>query len=113
MPYHYYFSTAPPRFTSKVPSSITIREGAKLSLNISASGNPAPKITWSLQGGNHGNQSRFKFTDETFEIAEVRFENQGMITCQAENVFGTRVTQVKLIVFGEFCLFFLTFRSHA
>jgi len=31
-----------------------------------------------------------------------------MITCQAENVFGTRVAQVKLIVFGE-CVFFLTF----
>ena len=25
-----------------------------------------------------------------------------MVTCQAENVFGTRVAQVKLIVFGEF-----------
>ena len=29
-----------------------------------------------------------------------------MITCQAENVFGTRVAQVKLIVFGEFVLFY-------
>ena len=57
---------------------------------------------WSLQSGTNYNQSRFKFTDETFEIAEVRFEDQGMITCQAENVFGTQVAQVKLIVFGEF-----------
>ena len=105
------YSTAPPRFTSKIPPSITIREGAKLSLNISASGNPPPKITWSLQGRNHGNQSRFKLTDETFEIMEVRFEDQGMITCQAENVFGTRVTQVKLIVFGEFCFFFSCFQE--
>jgi len=92
--------SAPPRFTSKIPPSITLREGTKLSLNISASGNPAPKITWSLQGGNHGNQSRFKLTNETLEIMEVRFEDQGMITCQAENVFGTRVAQVELIVFG-------------
>ena len=40
---------------------------------------------------------------------EVRFEDQGMITCRAENVFGVRVAQVKLIVFGEllftFCYF--------
>ena len=77
-----------------------------MSLNISASGNPVPKITWSLQSGTHYNQSRFNFTDKTFEIAEVRFEDQGMITCQAENVFGTRVAQVKLIVFGEFVLFY-------
>ena len=82
-----------------------------MSLNISASGNPVPKITWSLQSGTHYNESRFKFTDKTFQIAEVRFEDQGMITCQAENVFGTRVAQVKLIVFGEFVLFFLHSRD--
>jgi len=29
-----------------------------------------------------------------------------MITCQAENVFGTLVEHVKLIVFGEFLIFF-------
>ena len=37
-----------------------------------------------------------------FEIIDVRFEDQGMIACQAENVFGTRVAHVKLIVFGEY-----------
>ena len=73
-----------------------------MSLKISASGKPAPKISWSLQGGNHGNQSRFKLTDGTYEITKVRFEDQGLITFQAENVFGTRVEHVKLIVFGEF-----------
>ena len=47
-----------------------------------------------------------------FEIAEVRFEDQGMITCQAENVFGTREAQVKFIVFGEFvCLLLFFFSS--
>ena len=86
---------------SKIPKSISIREGNKLSLNISTSGNPAPKITWSLQGRNHGNQSRFKATAETFEIMKVRFEDHGKITCHAENVFGIRVVHVKLIVFGE------------
>lgn len=94
-------SPAPPRFTSKIQKSISIREGNKLSLNISTFGNPAPKITWSLQSRNHGNQSRFKTTAETFEIMAVRFEDQGKITCHAENVFGIRVVHVKLIVFGE------------
>ena len=37
---------------------------------------------------------------------EVRFEDQGIITCQAENVFGTRVARVKLVVFGEFLFTF-------
>ena len=46
-----------------------------------------------------------------FEIAEVRFEDHGIITCQAGNVFGTRVAQVKLIVFGEFVCLLLFFSS--
>ena len=37
---------------------------------------------------------------------EARFEHQGVITCQAENVFGTRVARVKLVVFGEFLFTF-------
>ena len=44
-----------------------------------------------------------------FEITEARFEDHGMITCQAENVFGTRVAQVKLIVFGEYLFSFSYF----
>ncbi|KAL9980579.1 hypothetical protein ACROYT_G009185 [Oculina patagonica] len=91
---------APPRFTSKIPQSISIREGSKLSLNISTFGNPVPKITWSLQTRNHGNRSRFKATAETFEIMAVRFEDRGKITCHAENLFGIQVAHVKLIVFG-------------
>ena len=33
---------------------------------------------------------------------QVRFEDQGKITCHAENVFGVREAHVKLIVFGKF-----------
>ena len=93
---------------SKIPKSISIREGNKLSLNISTSGNPAPKITWSLKSRNHGNQSQFKATAETFEIMKVRFEDQGKIMCRAENVFGVQVVHVKLVVFGEFVSFLVT-----
>ena len=78
-----------------------MREGDKLSLHISASGNPAPKITWSFQGRDLDNRSRFKFTAELFEISDVRFEDQGKITCLAENVFGSQVAHVKVLVFGE------------
>ena len=72
-----------------------------MSLTVSVSGNPAPKITWSVQGKTHGEQSRYKITADKFEISEVRFEDQGMITCRAENLFGVREAGVKLIVFGK------------
>ncbi|KAJ7374119.1 Immunoglobulin super DCC subclass member 3 [Desmophyllum pertusum] len=77
-----------------------MREGDKLSLHISVSGNPAPKITWSFQGRDLDNRSRFKFTAELFEISDVRFEDQGKITCLVENVFGSQVAHVKVLVFG-------------
>lgn len=95
-------SVAPPRFTSKPPSQISIHEGGNLSLKASASGNPTPNIKWSVQGKNGGDQSRHTITADQFAIREVRFEDQGIITCRAENVFGFQDTKVELIVFGEF-----------
>ena len=73
-----------------------------MSLTVSVSGNPAPKITWSVEGKTHGEQSRYKITADKFEISEVRFEDHGMITCRAENLFGVREAGVKLIIFGKF-----------
>ena len=98
----YIVPTAPPRFTNKPPSLISLREGENLSLSISASGNPTPKITWSMQGRNHGDQSRYKITADKFGIRGVRFEDQETITCRAENVFGVREIKVELTILGEF-----------
>lgn len=91
---------APPRFSSKIPSSISVREGNNLSLRISASGNPVPKITCSLQSKIQGNGGRILVSNEKLEMRNVRFLDQGKIECLAENVFGTQVARVKLIVFG-------------
>ena len=77
-------------------------EGANLSLTISVSGKPAPKITWYVQGRKIEDQGRYKITADKFEISEVRFEDQGMITCRAENLFGVRETKVELTVLGQF-----------
>lgn len=41
-------------------------------------------------------------TAHQFEIRGVRFEDQGIITCRVENLFGFQETKVELIVFGEF-----------
>ncbi|XP_068747696.1 uncharacterized protein [Montipora capricornis] len=90
----------PPRFVTKTPSLVSVREGKNLSLEISVSGNPAPKITWSVHGRDYGDKSRFNITDKIFKIRGVRFEDQGMITCRAENLFGIQETKVDLVVLG-------------
>ena len=38
-------------------------------------------------------------------MRNVRFLDQGKIECLTENVFGTQVARVKLIVFGEHVFF--------
>ena len=98
-------STAPPRFTSKPPPLIFIKEGGNLTLSISVSGNPQPKITWSVRLKIHENESRVNSTgDEKFELNYIRFEDEGVITCRAENVFGVQETEVELTVLGKFII---------
>ncbi|XP_068747694.1 uncharacterized protein [Montipora capricornis] len=90
----------PPRFMTKLPTLVSLREEENLLLDISVSGSPFPKITWSIHGRGYGDKTRFNITDEKFEIRGVRFEDQGMITCQAENLFGVQETRVELVVLG-------------
>ena len=102
-------STAPPRFTSKPPPLIFIKEGGNLTLSISVFGNPQPKITWSVRLKIHENESRVNSTgDEKFELNYIRFEDEGVITCRAENVFGVQETEVELTVLGKFLFIFIS-----
>ena len=55
-----------------------------------------------MQSEYHGNQTHFKFSAGKFEIENVRFEDDGVITFRAKNVFGYQVAKVKLTVLGEF-----------
>ena len=103
-------STAPPRFTSKPPPLIFIKEGGNLALSISVSGNPQPKITWSVRLKIHENESRVNSTgDEKFELNYIRFEDEGVITCRAENVFGVQETEVEVTVLGKFIIITIFF----
>ena len=101
-----FLSTAPPNFMTKLPSLVSLREGGNLSLEIAVSGSPFPKITWSVHGREIVNKSRLIITNNKFEIRGVRFEDQGLITCTAQNVFGVQETKTELVVFGEFLLNF-------
>lgn len=57
-----------------------------------------------MQGTSYQNQIRFKIAADKFVMDDVRFEDEGVITCRAENVFGFEETKVELTVLGEFIL---------
>ena len=109
--FFYVHPTAPPRFTKKPPSFIVIKEGGNISFSFSTSGNPAPKITWSMQGKSRESRARFRILDDKFEMDNVRFEDEGLITCHAENMFGVEVSKVNLTVLGELLLLFISKRG--
>ena len=47
------------------------------------------------------NQTRFRVLADKIEMSDVRFEDEGVITGRAENIFGIQVTEVKITVKGE------------
>ena len=104
----FFLSTAPPTFMTKLPSLVSLREGGNLSLEIAVSGSPFPKITWSVHGREVIERSRLTITNDRFEIRGVHFEDQGLITCTAQNLFGVQETEAELVVLGEF-LFILVY----
>ena len=57
-----------------------------------------------MQGKSYQNQTRFKIATDNFVMDDVRFEDEGVITCRAENVFGVEETKVELTVLGEFII---------
>ena len=72
-----------------------------MTFSFSISGYPTPKITWSLKTKTEENQTRFRILADKFEMDKVRFEDQGVITSRAENMFGVQVIETKITVKGE------------
>ena len=61
--------------------------------------------------GRRESPARFRILDDKFEMDNVRFEDEGLITCHAENMFGVEVSKVNLTVLGELLLLFISKRG--
>ena len=72
-----------------------------MTFSFSVSGYPKLKLTWSMKTKTQENQTRFRVPADKFEMSDVRFEDEGLITSRAENMFGIQVTEVKITVKGE------------
>ena len=59
-----------------------------------------------MQSEYHVNETRFKISADKFEIEDVRFEDEGVITCLAKNVFGVQEAKLKLTVLGEYVIIY-------
>lgn len=62
-----------------------------------------------MQGKSRERPARFRILDDKFEMDNVRFEDEGLITYHAENMFGVEVSKVNLTVLGELIVYFKTY----
>ncbi|XP_065347787.1 cell adhesion molecule Dscam2-like isoform X4 [Cloeon dipterum] len=89
----------------------TLQSGPSVSLKCSASGNPTPQITWTLDGFPlpHGNDrlmigqfvSVFGDVISHVNISSVRAEDGGEYECVAENRAGTDRHSARLNIYGQ------------
>ena len=94
-------SISTPKIT--LPSSqLTVNESTTASLMCSASGNPAPQITWSRENGVIPS-SRTKVTAEgLMQIDDARLEDAGKYKCVAQNILGREEEVVSLLVQSKY-----------
>uniref|UniRef100_A0A1B6DXL8 Ig-like domain-containing protein n=2 Tax=Clastoptera arizonana TaxID=38151 RepID=A0A1B6DXL8_9HEMI len=78
-----------PTITSFKPGKeISVKKGSDVFLSCIASGNPAPKITWS-KNDNRNNDARIQEDGTSLTIDSVTRKNAGIYTCNAHNSIGS------------------------
>ena len=83
-------------------SQLTVNESTTASLLCSASGNPAPQITWSRENGVLPT-NRTKVTAEgLMQIDDARLEDAGKYKCVAQNILGEKEEVTTLVVQSRF-----------
>ena len=95
------------------PSHLTVNESNSVALFCSATGNPAPKVSWSRVNGSLPS-SRTKMTsDGRMQIVDAHLEDAGNYKCVARNILGTNEIAARLVIqsmpFNFFLLPFLGF----
>ena len=83
-------------------SQLTVNESTTASLLCSASGNPAPQVTW-YRGNGALPTNRTKVTAEgLMQIDDARLEDAGKYKCVARNILGRKEEITSLVVQSRF-----------
>lgn len=86
-----------PQLRASLPSgTITIKVGHPLELDCSAVGRPSPSYVWT-----HQDNARSFSNTSVYSIKSVRFGDEGLYTCTANNSMGAFSVSFKVDVEGE------------
>ncbi len=80
------------------PSQLTVNESNTAAFFCSATGNPAPQVSWSRVNGSLPS-NRIKLTlDGLMQIADVQLKDAGKYKCVAQNILGKDEMAASLVV---------------
>ena len=89
-----------PQFIKKPPSSLTVQEKQNITITCEADGFPPPMVTW--YKSDHAIDERKTFQRRELRFSEIKFEDRGIYTCEAENLLGSVQFTVNLTVQGTY-----------
>ena len=94
-------SISAPKVTISPNSQLTVKESTTAALFCSASGNPAPQLSWIRVDGSLPS-NRFRMTsDGLMQIDDVRLEDAGKYKCTAHNILGKDENTANLVVHSK------------
>ena len=89
------------------PQNATVHNGSMATFSCKAEGYPQPKIQWKLNGKPMSSYGRVTLWNngENLEIADISDQDNGEITCVAENIMGSARASTTIAVQGKFFVF--------
>ena len=97
-----------PKFITKPPQTVIKSLGDDLSLNCSASGEPAPTVSWKRFTGAW-NDGRMKVQRGTLQISRLDETDSGIYICEAKVPYYTIEARSHLLVGGKYLRLFEVF----
>ena len=93
---NYY--TGEPRLIVNPSSPVSVTGGSSVTLECAAAGSPPPVVQWIIEGHPRSNLQIRETNRGVLKliIENVRPEDQGNFTCQAENIVGLTQGSVQL-----------------
>ena len=109
-------SISAPKVIISPASQLTVNESNTAALFCSATGNPAPQLSWVRVDGSLPS-NRIKLTsDGLMQISDIRLEDAGKYKCMAHNILGKDENAVNLVVQSKsklYCFIFTHPHNHS
>ena len=90
--------TGEPQLIVNPSSPVSVTGGSSVTLECTAAGSPPPVVQWIIEGHPRSNLQIRETNRGVLKliIENVRLEDQGNFTCQAENIVGLTQESVQL-----------------